>query len=394
MLWRRAMLRVLTLASLFPHGLKPTLGLFVERQTLGLAARDDVELEVVSPIGRPAWPLSLHPHYASLDALPEREAWKGVTVHRPRFRVWPRFGEAGAARRVADALLPLLRELRGRFPFDVIDAEFFWPDGPAAVRLGGALGVPVSIKARGSDIHYWGGRAGISGQIVAAGQKADGLLAVSAALKADMAALGMPGEAIRVHHTGVDLDRFQPVDRVAAKAALGVAGPLIVTAGHLNERKGQRIAVEALARLPEASLLLIGDGPDRDWLERRIAAPDVAGRVRLLGVRPHEELPALLRAADVMLLPTASEGLANVWVEALACGTPVVTTDVGGAPEVIDRPAAGRLVPRDVAAIAAAITALLAGPPAQAEVRAAAARFSWEANRDALFAHLSELARL
>jgi glycosyltransferase involved in cell wall biosynthesis len=387
------MLRVLTLASLFPHGLKPTLGVFVERQTLGLAARKDVALEVASPLGWPVWPLSLHPHYAPLAALPEREAWKGVTVHRPRFRVWPRFGEAGAAERMAEALLPLLKEIRARFPFDVIDAEFFWPDGPAAVRLGQALGVPVSIKARGSDIHYWGGRAGIGAQIVAAGRAADGLLAVSGALKADMAALGMPEARIRVHHTGVDLDRFRPVDRSAAKAALGVNGPLLVTAGHLNERKGQRLAVEALARLPGATLLLVGEGPDRVWLEQRIAAPDVAGRVRLLGVRPHEELPALLAAADVMILPTASEGLANVWVEALACGTPVVTTDVGGAPDVIDRPEAGRLVPRDAAAIAAAVSELLEDPPAQETVRQAAARFSWDVNRVALFDHLSGLAR-
>ncbi len=387
------MLRVLTLASLFPHGLKPTLGVFVERQTLGLAARDDVELEVVSPVGWPVWPLSLHPHYAPLAALPERETWKGIVVHRPRFRVWPGLGAAGAARRMADALLPLLREIRARFPFDVIDAEFFWPDGPAAVRLGAALGVPVSIKARGSDVHLWGAWPGIAEQIVAAGRQAQGLLAVSGAMRTDMIALGMPGERIRVHHTGVDLDRFKPVDRIAAKAALGVSGPLLVCAGGLSERKGQRLAIEALAMLPEATLILVGDGPDRAWLERRAAAPDVAGRVRLLGVRPHEELPALLAAADVMVLPTVSEGLANVWVESLACGTPVVTTDVGGAPDVVDRPAAGRLVPREPVAIAAAVRDILADPPSQAAVRESATRFSWEANSIALFDHLSSIAR-
>ena len=66
------MLRVLTLATLFPNGRQPTLGVFVERQTLGLAARDDVELEAVAPVGLPVWPLSLHPHYAPLRRLPER----------------------------------------------------------------------------------------------------------------------------------------------------------------------------------------------------------------------------------------------------------------------------------------------------------------------------------
>jgi teichuronic acid biosynthesis glycosyltransferase TuaC len=159
----------------------------------------------------------------------------------------------------------------------------------------------------------------------------------------------------------------------------------------LNGRKGQELAIEALAMLPGATLIMVGEGPERPALERRAAEADVAGRVRLLGARPHEELPALLGAADVMVLPTVSEGLANVWVEALACGTPVVTSDVGGAREVIDRPAAGRLVAREAGAIAAAVNEILAAPPAQAAVRSAAERFSWDANRDALFAHLAAL---
>jgi len=297
------MLRALTLATLFPNGLRPTLGVFVERQTRALAERDGVEVEVVAPVGLPVWPLSLHPHYAPLRDLPLRETRNGLTVHRPRYRVWPRIGAERTARSMADALLPALGEIRARFPFDVIDAEFFWPDGPAAMRLARALGVPFSIKARGSDIHVWGERPGIAEQIVAAGRAADGLLAVSGALKADMAALGLPGDRIRVHHTGIDLDLFRPADRASAKAALDVAGPLLVCAGALLERKGQDLAIAALAELPGATLILVGDGPDRPRLERL-----ALGRpVRFLGNRPHEELPGLLAAADVMVLPTASE---------------------------------------------------------------------------------------
>jgi glycosyltransferase involved in cell wall biosynthesis len=384
-----AMLRVLTLATLFPNGLKPTLGLFVERQTRALAGRDGVEVEVVAPVGLPAWPLSLHPHYAPLRALPARETWHGLAVHRPRYRVWPLVGAARTARAMADALLPVLREIRARFPFDVIDAEFFWPDGPAAMHLASALGLPFSVKARGSDIHIWGEKPPIAAQIVAAGRAAGGLLAVSAALKADMAALGLPGEAIRVHHGGVDLGRFRPADRAAAKAALGVAGPLLVAAGALIRGKGQHLAIEALADIAGATLILVGDGPERARLEALARTRGVAARVRFLGVRPHAELPGLLAAADVTVLPTVSEGLANVWIESLACGTPVVTSDVGGAREAIDRPEAGRLVPRDAAAIAAAISDLLAAPPAQAEVRKAAERFSWARNGAELAQHLA-----
>jgi teichuronic acid biosynthesis glycosyltransferase TuaC len=385
------MLRVLTLATLFPNGARPTFGVFVERQTCALAARGDVEVEVVAPVGLPVWPLSRHPHYAPLGDLPLEETRNGLIVHRPRYRVWPGLGQAGTARRMADALLPLLRDIHTRFPFDLIDAEFFWPDGPAAMRLAAALGVPFSVKARGSDIHVWAGQAGIAEQIVAAGKAASGLIAVSAALKHDMVALGLPDERIRVHHTGIDLDLFRPVDREAAKAALGVDGPLLISVGHLNTRKGQEIAIAALEMIPNATLFLAGDGPERDKLDREAKAKGLSGRVRFLGVVPHAALPDLIAAADVMVLPTVSEGLANVWVEALACGTPVVTSDVGGAREVVDRPEAGRLAARDPRAVAHAVNALLADPPAQAAVRAAAERFSWERNAAELHEHLAGL---
>ena len=383
------MLRVLTLATLFPNGARPTLGVFVERQTRALAELPDVEVEVVAPVGLPPWPLSLHPHYADLRALPGRETRNGLTVHRPRYRVWPAFRKASTARTMADALLPVLRDIHARFPFEVIDAEFFWPDGPAAMRLAAALGVPFSVKARGSDVHVWGARSDVAAQIVEAGKAAAGLLAVSAALKRDMVALGLPGEKIRVHHTGIDLERFHP----SAKAELGVDGPLLIAVGHLTPRKGQDLALEALARLPDATLLLVGDGPDRARLEAIAAREGLSDRVRFLGVQPHAALPGLLAAADVTVLPTASEGLANVWVESLACGTPVVTSDVGGAREVIDRPEAGRLVPRESEAIAAAVSELLSEPPDSVMTRRAAEKFSWQHNAAELRDHLASLVR-
>jgi glycosyltransferase involved in cell wall biosynthesis len=381
------MLRVLTLSTLFPNGAEPTLGVFVERQTLGLAARPGVEVEVVAPVGLPLWPLSRHPHYAARAALSAEEVWKGLKVHRPHYTVWPKL-EARTPGAMAEALLPLLRRIRARFPFDVIDAEFFWPDGPAAARLAQALRVPFSIKARGSDIHLWGARPSTAPQVAEAGRAADGLLAVSDAMKRSMTALGLPEERIRVHRTGVDLDRFRPLDRAEAKRALGVTGPLIVCVGALIEKKGQRLAIAAIEGVPGATLLLVGDGPDRPALEALAAR---SGRVRLEGRRPHEALPLYLAAADVTVLPSASEGLANVWVESLACGTPVVTSDVGGAREAIDRPEAGLLVAREPEAIGAALRAILAAPPKQAAVRRCAAGFSWERNAEALEAHLRAL---
>jgi len=385
------MLRVLTLSSLFPDASRPNFGVFVERQTLGIAAHPDVELKVVAPIGIPPRPFDRLPHYAPLRAAPARESWRGVDVRRPRFTILPGTGGRFHAASLVRRLKPLLAEIRAEFPFDVIDAQFFFPDGPAAIALGRMFGVPVSIKARGADVHHWGTSAATARQVLRAGRQADGMLAVSQAMRRDMIALGMPGDAIRVHHTGVDLARFVPSDRATGKARFGVTGPLVASLGALIPRKGHDVVIRAAASLPGVSLLIAGEGSERAVLEREIARCGASDRIRLLGAVPHGDLHHLLAAADVMALCSASEGLANAWVESLACGTPIVITPAGGAAEVVDSPAAGRVVAPDSAAFAGAIADLLAEPPDHTATRAAAMRFTWDANSAGLYDHLASL---
>ncbi|CAN5382679.1 glycosyltransferase family 4 protein [soil metagenome] len=385
------MLRVLTLSSLFPDASRPNFGVFVERQTLGLAAHPDTLLKVLAPVGVPLWPLSRSVRFRDLADLPERQAWKGLDVLRPRFRTLPGTGGRYHVSALIRALMPVATALRRDFPFDVIDASFFFPDGPAAVELGRRFGVPVSIKARGADIHHWGRNPATAAQVLSAGHGADGLLAVSKAMRADMAALGLPADKARVHHTGVDLDLFVPGDRAAAKAALGVSGPLVVSVGALIPRKGHDIVIDAVARLPDVNLLIAGEGPENAALKARIVHQGVANRVHLLGPVAHGELPALLAAADVMALASSSEGLANAWVEALASGVPIVIPDAGGAGEVVTDPSYGRIAERTPAAFAQAISEILASPPAPAQVRRGAVGFTWAANAAALYDHLSAL---
>ena len=389
------MLRVLTLSTLFPDATRPNFGVFVARQVAALAKRDGVAVRVVAPLGLPPWPLSRHPRYRGWDAVPHREVRDGVTVDRPRFRILPGTGGRFHVAALTRALVPLLNSIRADFPFDVIDASFFFPDGPAAVALARRYGVPVSIKARGADIHHWGHAPATAAQVRAAGRAADGLLAVSAAMRDDMAAIGIPAESIRVHHTGVDLTRFAPAaDREALRAALGIAGPLVLSVGALIPRKGHDVAIAAFVHLPGVTLAIAGEGPERPRLAALAAAAGVADRVRLIGPIAHDDLPRWFAAADVMALPSSSEGLANAWVESLACGTPIVITDVGGARDVVRDRDAGRIVARDPAAFAEAIGDLLAHPRARDAVRAHALGFTWDANAAALHAHLAGLVHL
>lgn len=383
------MLRVLTLSTLFPDVSRPNFGPFVELQTRGLAAHPDVDLRVVAPVGIP--PLGqFHPRYKALAALPEAETWKGLSVTRPRFVHVPAVGGRFDVGRLTVMLVDHLARIRADFPFDVIDAEFFWPDGPAAVALGKELGVPVSIKARGADIHFWGHNPTTAAQVIAAGRAADGMLAVSSALKADMVALGMPGDRITVHYTGIDRTRFHVRDRAEVKAALGVSGPLLVSVGALIARKGHGTIIEALKQVPDATLVIIGQGEDRATLEAR-AAP-LGDRIRFLGSQPHDVIADWLAAADAMVLISASEGLANVWVEALASGTPVVISDVGGAHEVLNRAEAGVLTKGDPGSVAQGIQRVLGRNADRHAVAATVDCFSWEANTAVLYKHLKAVA--
>ncbi len=388
-------LRVLTLSTLFPDSTRPTFGVFVERQTRELASRPDVEVTVIAPVGVPPWPLSLHPRYKGLNRVFLHEHVHGLDIFRPRFPILPAIGGRWNPALMTWAIKGLAKQLDEEREFDVIDASFFYPDGPVAQRLSQLLDLPYSVKARGADIHHWGRHEATAQMVREAAAGAAGLLAVSEAMKADMVALGMDPAKIHVHYTGVDLDRFALVDRAAAKAAKGLGdGPVIATLGALIPRKGQKLVIDAMKDLPETTtLLLIGDGPDRAALLAQAEALGLSGRVRLLGSIAHDELPGWLSACDVMALPSSSEGLANAWVEALACGVPVVISDAGGAAELVNRPEAGRIVARRAKSIAKAVRELLDSPPDPAAVRVSAERFTWEANGAALEAHLRSCTR-
>ncbi|MEC3912035.1 glycosyltransferase [Sphingobium sp. CR2-8] len=385
-------LNVLTLSTLFPDISRPNFGVFVERQARELASRPEADVTVVAPVGLPPWPLSLAARYAPLRALPRKERWRELTVYRPTFRIIPKFGGRTNVGAMTRAILPLVRRLHAEKPFDVIDASFFFPDGPVAQRLSKALGIPYSVKARGADIHYWGTQRSTRKMVLNAAHGAGGLLAVSEAMRRSMARMGIDADKIRVHYTGVDLDTFETGDRDAAKAALDFSGPVLLCVGALIPRKGQDLLVRALPLLPDVTLLLAGQGAFRRTLENLAQELGVERRVGFLGSVPHHKLPRIYTAADVMALPSESEGLANAWVESLACGTPIVITDVGGARELLDQPGAGRIVARDPEAIAQAVSALLDAPPAKSDVRAAALRFTWTANGDTLLTHLHDVA--
>ncbi|WP_428627618.1 glycosyltransferase [Sphingopyxis sp.] len=383
-------LRVLSIATLFPDAARPNFGLFVEKSLRALAAQPGIELTVVAPIGLPPFPLSLHPRYRKLRALPRIEHWSGLTVHRPRFPLIPRIGARLNPAMVARAVLSAVPSQT----FEVVDAQFFYPDGPAAMRVAAALSLPFSAKARGADISYFGHDPATAPQLLAAAVKAAGLLAVSCAMRREMAAIGIDPTKVAIHYTGIDGARFSPGDRNEARTALGMNdAPAILTVGALITRKGQALVIKALPALPDVHYWLAGVGEEEGRYRALARQLGVEARVHFIGSVANADLPQLYRAVDAVVMPSVSEGLANAWVEALACGTPIVISDAGGAAELVTSPVAGRIAARTPEAIASAVRAILANPPAPSDVAASlAGRFDWDRNGRELADHLRRCA--
>ncbi len=383
-------IHIVSLATLFPNAAQPNFGLFVEKSLMSLAQQPGVKLTIIAPIGLPPWPLSRLSRYRALCALPDEEIRGGVCVLRPRYTLIPRYGVRINPAMIARAVLPLLKTLHAASPIDVLDAQYFYPDGTVAYRIATALSLPFSIKARGSDISYWPHQSGIGPQITRAATAASGLLAVSAAMKADMVVLGMNANKIHVHYTGIDAARFCILPEARRQRP---AQRRILTVGALIPRKGQDLVIRALPHLPDVAYLMAGTGEGEGAYRALAQECGVADRVHFLGAVANAELPALYNQVDVVAMPSESEGLANAWVEALACGTPIVISDAGGAAELVTSPDAGRIVARTPEAIAGAVAELLVQSPApDAVVASLAGRFDWGRNGAELASHLRQIA--
>ena len=372
--------QLLTFSTLYPNAAAPNHGIFVENRLRHLVQTDAVTATVVAPV--PYFPFSgsIFGDWARHANAPRQESRHGLRVHHPRYAVVPRIGMNISPWLLYRSTLRVVRHLLAEgMRADIIDAHYLYPDGVAAVWLGRALKLPVVITARGSDVTQLPDHAIPRRLIQTAMARADALIAVSAALKDRMIALGAPADKITVLRNGVDTILFRPGNRKVQRAALGLDRPTLLSVGHLIERKGHHRVIEAMPALADHGLLIAGEGPERARLEALIAKHKLGSRVRLLGARPHAELPALYGAADALVLASSREGWANVLLEAMACGTPVLASAIPGNPEVVRAPEAGRLFhPNEASAIVQAAQELFATPPARTATRAYAEAFSWD----------------
>ena len=361
-------MRVLVVSSLFPNQARPTLGRSVYRRAKALAAR--CEVRVVAP--------------SATAVTPPTQEWDGIAVAYPRYLHVPKVGVLTDGLLYLAAAARQVRQVRQGFDFDVIDAHFVYPDGFAAVRLGRMFGRPVVLTGRGTDVNercfWWATRT----MARIALRRADALIAVSSALKERMVAAGAEADKVRVIPNGVDTTVFHPGDREAERRALGVpAGQaMLFSAGNLIEAKGFQHLIAGLALLPEgleAHLYIAGPpAPYQQVLERLADDKGVREQITFVGHLRPEEMPAWYRAADIFCFGSLREGCPNVVIEAAACGTPVVSANVGGVPDLVEEGRTGLLFePRSPEGFARALGTALSREWDRADIANAGSRRSW-----------------
>lgn len=374
-------LRVLTLSTLYPNAEMPNFSIFVENRLRHLLLSGEATARVVAPV--PWFPFT-DPRfgtYARFARVPRAETRHGIEILHPRYVTLPGIGMYSQPWALYAAVLPVLRRMIAEgFDFDVIDAHYFYPTGVVATWLGEALGKPVVVTSRGSDLNVLPDYRLPRMLIRRAIRRADGLITVSAALSERLLALGADPARVRVLRNGVDLRHFHLMDRAAARARLGIEGRVLLSVGNLVPGKAHDLAIRAMTELPGMTLLIAGRGPEEERLRALISSLGLDDRVRLLGLVPHDELPEYYNAADILVHASEREGMANVLLESLACGTPIVGSPIPGMDEVVDPPESGILMERRTPdALAAAVQALIARMPAREDVRRYAEKFDWDA---------------
>lgn len=383
-------MEIVTISTLYPNKNDLKHGVFVHtRLKQLLRAYPEISATVIAPV--PWFPFSWKKfgEYAKYAGVPYSETIDGITIFHPKYIVLPKIGMYITPFFLSKAIKKTLHKLLKRKNIDLIDGHYFYPDGVAIERVASGLNIPFTCTARGTDINLVPTYPKARKMLQLVFENSSHMMSVCQALKDEMIALGVDDRRVTVVRNGVDLSLFSASDDDAQqtlKSSLGLSTPsLIISVGWLIERKGHHLVIESLKKLDGVTLAIAGDGPDLKKLQLLAKEFGVSERVKFLGALSQSDLNKWFRSADLSVLASSREGWANVLLESMASGTPVVATRVWGTPEVVKTKDAGILVERSSDAIAEGIRQLLDEKPSRVQTRKYAEKFSWSESCDSLY---------
>ena len=350
------MLKIAVITSYFPNSAQPWQGRSAYQTLRVLSSIADVHIFFMNS-NYPSW---LKPPSRTYDHLNHSYSPPEVKVSYYDYPALPLLSRPFNGWMAARVLLPHVRS----FAPDIIHSFFIYPEGFAAVQIGKALSVPVVVKGIGSDINRIGDyiSAMLTRTVL---RNADFLFTVSGDLHKKAVLMGAPPEKTRTIHNGCDLSVFHVGDRIEAREKLHLdpAAETVVYIGRMDVKKGLRELVEAASSLhlerPNLKVYMVGEGPDRPLIGSAIKAHNASSYIHTLPSCAFDEVAVWMTAADLVTLPSYMEGCPNVVLEALACGRPVVATNVGGIPEIMNDECGCLVPPRDSVALAHALTSVL-----------------------------------
>jgi len=349
--------RILFISNLFPNSLQPHRASFSRLQISALS--ELAEVDVVAPV---AWTTPRRREIPSTGRL------QGCDVFHPTYWYTPGILRNMYGLFYLGSIRKSVMRLVNSHRYDVIYASWLYPDGWAAARLAREFNIPLVLNVLGTDANRLSSGTAVTEKSLWAIRQSNKTIAVSQALKNHLVGLGANPEKIEVVYNGVDKVTFRPMDRMEMRHQLGAAKNvrLVLFVGNLLESKGLRELAHAFGELAhkkangDIELIIIGSGSFEQKMRSLLATFGVEKRVRFLGVLPQPEIAKWMNACDVFCLPSYAEGQPNVLIEALACGARIVSTTVGGIPELDLGRGNMRLVePRSVPLLASALEASL-----------------------------------
>jgi len=377
--------RILAISFLFPNSVNPNHGIFVLNRLRGISKY--CEVKVINPI--PWFPFNYRlERYKDCYRIPQKEYLGNIEVFHPRFLSVPKYLKLFESFSYFVSVFPLALKIHKVFQYDLIDVHWLYPDLPAAYILAKYLKKGQVTTLRGKEALFSTGMGIYRNIILPCLKRSDRIISLSQELVEICVADGVKNEKFQVIRNGVDTERFYFLEKAACREKLGLPKDkrIILSVGALIYGKGHDRIIRAMPKIlkeySNALFCIIGsEGPAGNYrrqLLRLVEKYFLHAKVKFIRAVRNRDLVFWYNAADVFCLASRGEGSPNVLSEALACGCPTVSTDVGAVSEILIDNSMGVVVLNDDESLLPGLMLTLSSKYDRREISRHIQQYNWD----------------